>query len=193
MPQNFKIKQMNNPESWVNEYGNLLYHFALVRVQDKGVAEDLVQETLLAALKDLHHFKGLSSEKTWLLGILKHKTMDYFRRKNREIPVEDMDAAGGDAFGWFDVKGRWKDRPPKWKTDPSDLYEQSEFMKIFNHCRAGLSARLSVAFTLREIDGLSTKEICKVLNITANNLWVSLYRARNGMKHCLNRKWFMKG
>lgn len=67
------------PEKWVENYADMLYRYTLVRVKDPDVADELVQATLFAALKSQHTFAGKSNEKTWLFGILKHKTMDHFR------------------------------------------------------------------------------------------------------------------
>lgn len=67
------------PEKWVENYADMLYRYTLVRVKDRDVADKLVQATLFAALKSQHTFAGKSNEKTWLFGILKHKTMDQFR------------------------------------------------------------------------------------------------------------------
>ena len=66
-----------NPENWVDQYSNALYTYAIVRVRKPDVAEEMVQETFLAALQALKRFKGRSSEKTWLIGILKHKIIEY--------------------------------------------------------------------------------------------------------------------
>ena len=67
------------PEKWVENYADMLYRYTLFRVKDPDVADELVQATLFAALKSQHTFAGKSTEKTWLFGILKHKTMDQFR------------------------------------------------------------------------------------------------------------------
>ena len=79
---------IDHPETWVNEYGDFLYRFALSRVKDPSVAEDLVQETFLAALRARENFKGRSAGRTWLIAILKHKIVDYIRKKIRE-PASD--------------------------------------------------------------------------------------------------------
>ena len=70
-----------DPETWVDKYGDYLYRFALSRVKDPVIAEELVQETFLAALRSLKNFQGRSSGRTWLIAILKHKIIDYFRKK----------------------------------------------------------------------------------------------------------------
>ena len=75
---------IDNPESWVDSYGDFLYRFALSRVKDPSVAEDLVQETFLAALRARENFKGESAGRTWLIAILKHKIVDHIRKRVRE-------------------------------------------------------------------------------------------------------------
>ncbi|MFC1858485.1 sigma-70 family RNA polymerase sigma factor [Thermodesulfobacteriota bacterium] len=183
---------MKNPETWVDEYGDQLYQFAFTRVHDSEIAADLVQETFLAGLKSKDRFEGRSSMRTWLTGILKHKIIDHLRKKNREYPVTDIELYVDTLGEFFDKSGHWKTGPAKWIANPSKLYEQQEFLEIFYQCLSGLTSRLADAFKLREIDGLSTDEICKVLSITATNLWVLLHRARMKLRGCLERNWFEK-
>ena len=167
-----------------------MYGFALARVQDPSTAEDIVQETFLAALHSLKNFKGRSSERTWLTGILKHKIVDYYRKKAKEQPVDDIEYHLETIDEVFDKNGQWKVKPAKWAADPQKFYEEREFMKVLHNCLSELSSRLSSAFILREMIGESTEEICKVLNISATNLWVMLYRARMNLRRCLEINWF---
>jgi RNA polymerase sigma-70 factor (ECF subfamily) len=76
---------LSDPNDWVERHGSLLFSFALTRVRDRATAEDLVQETLLAALRSRGNFQGRSSESTWMVGILKNKIMDHFRKTSREV------------------------------------------------------------------------------------------------------------
>jgi RNA polymerase sigma-70 factor (TIGR02943 family) len=179
-----------NPETWVDHYGDYLYCFAISRVRDPSVAEDLVQETFLAALNSIKSFASRSSPKTWLTGILKHKIVDYFRRKSREPTGDDVETAMKALEALFDEKGQWKIKPAEWTADPEKLYGQKEFMDVLNRCLSELSSRLAHIFILREMDGLKTDEICKVLSITATNCWVMLYRARMYLRQCLESNWF---
>src|SRR5215471_14626288 len=78
----------SHAESWLNQHGDALFRYAILRVRDSAVAEDLVQETLLAALKAFERFQGRGSERTWLMGIMKHKIADHFRRAQREVPIQ---------------------------------------------------------------------------------------------------------
>lgn len=179
-----------DPETWVDRHGDILYRFALMRVGDTSVAEDLVQETLCAAFEARKRFSGRSSERTWLVGILKHKIADHFRRGAREIVVSDgFDRVAGEEDA-FDERGRWRSPPAEWGGSPEELLENHEFWGVFQHCLDGLSEGLRRVFSLRELDGLESTEVCKVLDITPTNLWVSLHRARNGLRKCLEKNWF---
>lgn len=183
-----------DPENWVDEHGDYLFGYALLRVRDRELAEELVQETFLAALKARHNFAGQSSEKTWLVGILKHKIIDHFRRVSREHSVADFEANAREE-DLFRQTGEWVDHwkpesaPKEWANDPSRLLEQKEFWEIFKRCLAELPPRLAQAFTLREIDGISSEEICEILNISANNLWVMLHRARALLRRSMEVNW----
>lgn len=194
-PQRRKAQAVGqDPENWVDEHGDYLFGYALLRVRDRELAEELVQETFLAALKARHNFAGQSSEKTWLVGILKHKIIDHFRRVSREHSVADFEANGHEE-DLFRQTGEWVDHwkpesaPKEWANDPGRLLEQKEFWEVFKRCLAELPPRLAQAFTLREIDGFSSEEICEILNISANNLWVMLHRARALLRRSMEVNW----
>ena len=185
---------IDNPATWVDAYGDFLYRYALSRVKNTSIAEDLVQETFLAALKSRRNFQGRSTARTWLIAILKHKIVDYIRKKVREQTSDKvelrLDAAAGDSVDTgFNSRGGWKSPPAKWGGNPTELYEQKEFMEILYHCLGELPERQARAFMLREIDGLTTDEICKALGISATNSWVMLYRARMQLRQCLEANW----
>lgn len=186
--------QIDNPENWVDEYGDFLYRYALSKVKNPSIAEDLVQETFLAALKARQNFQGRSTAKTWLVAILKHKIVDHIRKKVREQTsdkVESLfDTAADDSGDTpFNGRGGWKNPPAKWAGNPSKLYEQKEFIDILYHCLGELPERQAKVFMMREIDESSTDEICKALGISATNSWVILYRARVLLRQCLEIKW----
>ncbi|WNV03000.1 sigma factor [Candidatus Methylospira mobilis] len=91
--QSRDFSHSSTPEQWLDGHGDYLFRFALLRVQNESTAEDMVQETLLAALSAHHQRAGLSSERTWLTGILKHKIIDHFRCSRREQPLDEDSAA----------------------------------------------------------------------------------------------------
>ena len=181
---------LRDPSTWVDEHGTPLYRYALLRVQDAQVAEELVQETLLGALRARESFAGRSSVRTWLFGILKHKVIDHFRSVSRERSVADVELLGASSEEPFDERGAWTSRPSKWATNPVLLFEQREFWAVLQRCLNELPHRLHRAFTLRELDGLSTEEICNILQVTPTNIGVMLHRARMRLRTCLEANWF---
>ncbi len=183
-------KAVSDPSLWVDRYGDYLYGFALRRIPDPTTAQDLVQETFLAALKSKANFKGHSSRKTWMIGILKHKLIDHLRKKYRETTWEDPDAALKNEDQLFDANGKWDVKPAKWAANPQDLYEQKAFMEAVLLCIHALPRRLGDAFTLRELEGSTTDQICKILGISATNCYVMLHRARSMIRRCLEKSWF---
>ena len=185
--------QLSKPEQWVDRYGNDLFRYALLRLRDSQFAEDVVQETFLGALRASKSFSGRSSEKTWLFGILKHKIVDHIRRASRERTVEDPGTPEDTGIDLFDDRGKWREMPTEWAADPSTILEQKEFQDVLEKCLEDLPPRLGDAFSLREMDGLNSKEVCKVLGVSATNLWVMLYRARMRLRRCLEMNWFGKG
>ena len=76
-----------DPGKWLDDHGDYLFKYASFRLRDDTAAEDAVQETFLAALKAYERFEGRGSERTWLVGILKHKIIDHFRKASREAPL----------------------------------------------------------------------------------------------------------
>ena len=174
-----------DPAQWVDEHGDVLYRFALLRVKDEHVAEDLVQETFISALQGLENFKGGSSVRTWLVGILKHKIIDHYRRKKNIVNVQDFIEDPDRIEAFFNAKGGWQKRPTHWSAHPGKAYQTREFLDHFYRCLSGLPKQTADVFVHREIDGLSTGEICNIFDITENNCWVILYRARMLLRKCL--------
>ena len=73
---------------------------------------------------------------------------------------------------------------------PEAAVEQVEFWGVLGHCLGELPPRIASAFSLREIEQLSSEEVCKVLEVSSTNLWVMLHRARAHLRNCLQIKWF---
>ncbi len=172
-------------DAWVDRYGDALFRFARARVKDKAVAEDLVQDTFLAAVRSKARYRGQSSEKTWLFGILKHKIVDHYRNKKNIVNVRDFIEDPDHVETFFNAKGGWRMRPAHWRVNPGKAHEAKEFFDHLYRCLSGLPRRTADVFVHREIDGLSTEEICRRFDITENNCWVILYRARMLLRKCL--------
>ena len=183
-----------DPERWVDEHGDYLFHYALSRLRDPGRAEDFVQEALLAALKNASRFEGRASERTWLTGILKNKILDHFRKAGRETNFTDLEFYAGEEAATFtnqDFPDHWNAgaAPCEW-TDTGAALHREEFWRVFHSCSGKLPERIARVFILREVDAISSDEICATLNISPNNLWVMLHRARLALRRCLEVNWF---
>jgi RNA polymerase sigma-70 factor, ECF subfamily len=186
-----------DPERWVDEHGDCLFKFALMRLRDQSRAEDAVQETFLAALKTGNSFAGCSAERTWLIGILKNKIYDHFRKAARETLFVDLqfyDDEESDRFVSEGLgKGAWLGEcaPQEWARAGESL-DNEQFWKAYRDCTSKLPEKVAAVFTLREVDGIESKEVCAMLNISENNLWVMLHRARMALRRCLETHWFRK-
>lgn len=185
-----------DPKQWVERYGDYLFNYAVLRVNDSGKAEDLVQETFLAALKAMDRFRGESAERTWLTSILKRKIIDSYRKKysSKESSFGEHGETVFDADFYRSeepFKGHWLEGkgPNSNSLLPEGELEQEELMKFIRLCIENLQAPLAAAFIMRMIDEEDSGTICKELGITPSNLWVMLHRARLKMRDCLEKHW----
>ena len=190
--------ELSDPEQWVDLHGDYLFRYALMRLRDPARAEDAVQETFLAALKGGKNFAGRSAEQSWLVGILKNKIFDHYRKASRETSFTDLDfyadeesdrfvAGGAGQGGWIHALG-----PANWSPNPGSGLDNEIFWKTFHDCAGKLPKNVSAVFCLREMDGVAGKEICARLGISESNLWVMLHRARMALRRCLETNWFGK-
>lgn len=170
----------------IDQHTEALYAYALMRVGKQDIAEDMVQETLLAALQSWHNYAGDSSEKTWLIGILRHKILDFFRQNSIRKDADDEVWR----TEYFDKHRHWKYKMLNWKANPEVLMENGEFWKVLRDCLKELSQIMAQAFVMREMEGKSSQEVCKHLEISETNLWVRLHRARLQLRRCLDLNWF---
>ncbi|MEO0475215.1 MAG: sigma-70 family RNA polymerase sigma factor [Planctomycetota bacterium] len=190
MGPTYELKS-SDPSGWLSRHGDALYAYALSRVSRADVAEDLVQDALLSALRNADTFAERSQERTWLIGILRHKVVDYFRKRQRQTQLKEAEFEKRQGtLGLFNKRGRWAKRPCEWKDDPASVYEDKEFWVIYEMCRTRLPGPLSEAYILRELEGFSVEQACNLLDITATNLSVRLHRARLALRECLERHWF---
>ena len=192
-----KTAGLSDPERWVELHGDYLFKYALMRLRDAARAEDAVQETFLAALKGGKSFAGRSAEKSWLVGILKNKICDYYRKASRETSFTDMEFYSDEESDRFlpdgPFKGGWIHElgPQEW-ANPGASLDSEVFWRTFHDCSNKLPKNVATVFNLREVDGIESKEICAMLNISESNLWVMLHRARMALRRCLETNWFAK-
>ena len=176
-------------DEWLTEHGGVLYRYALLQLRDPHKAEDMVQETLLAALQAYAGFSGGATLRTWLFGILKHKIIDQFRRDAREVSLDELEVeadSGALDEDNFTLTGHWRNRPASWG-NPEQMLASRQFWKIFQLCLDYLPERQARLFMLREVMEHSSEEICQELDITPTNLWTMLHRARLVLRQCLEK------
>lgn len=169
-----------------------LVSFALLHLRDRAQAEDAVQETLVSAIEKHESFAGRSGYETWVFGILKYKILDAMRAQRRQGKWQPLDEENvDDAIDrQFQHSGRWQPsaRPTSWG-EPEATFENEHFWQVFDACMIGLPDNLARVFSLRELMGLSTDDICHEVGIKENNCWVMLHRARLRLRACIERGW----
>lgn len=173
------------------QHADLLYRFALSRVKNHHVAEDLVQDCLSAGWQRIDSFHGTSALSTWLIGIMKFKVIDHFRRSKR-TPT-DQSAEPGDEKdaleSLFDSHGSWKVDPnhglEMLVRSPNQIASQNEMMDWIQVCLSKLPERLKILFILREVDGLDVPTAASAAGVTAGSAAVLLTRSRQKLRTCL--------
>ncbi|MCK3658926.1 RNA polymerase subunit sigma [Pasteurellaceae bacterium Pebbles2] len=160
--------------------------FAQLQLRDLNIAEDMVQEALLSAVKNIDSFKRKAALKTWVFAILKNKIIDYLRQKDRFVVESDL-LSDEDNNSFFDQNGHWKTEytPSEWQENA--VYSE-QFWLLFEACLTQLPAKQSRVFMMREYLELPSDEICQNVNISRGNLHILLYRARLQLQHCLSTK-----
>ncbi|HDO26802.1 MAG TPA: sigma-70 family RNA polymerase sigma factor [Bacteroidetes bacterium] len=183
-------KNLLAPEKWVEDHGDYLYNFAYSRVMSKSLAEDLVQDTFVAALKAMPSFQGKSSEITWLISILKRKVVDHYRKSSttKEISSSEFAKPFNEEGS---MQGHWiMERAPKeWPHELDDPIHRKEFRQILELCLSSLPDNWKAVFVMKVMDEINSDEICKEFGCTPSNLWVMLHRARLKLRECIEMKW----
>ena len=171
-PENNKL----DPRSWVEKYSDIFYQYAIRRLNDAQAAEDVVQETFLAAIKSSVNFRGDSLESTWLNSILRKKTVDAIRKRERRRKAQPI--SNGAEVNDFSEDQVLEVIGASFSMSPSKAMSDAEFMNLVQTSLAGLPKNQADVFVLRELEQLEPEAICEMLDISRKNLWVRLYRAR---------------
>lgn len=177
---------------WVNAYSDAMYTWALHKVSDEALAQDLVQDSFLAAFKGLDKFRADSQAKTWLFSILRNKIIDHYRKSssNKSISLDEEEA-----LQWtdnlFNKKGRWENQMLHSQWDEAEsLLDDSDFKQVFEACKSKLPKKWNAAIKAKYTEGLDGKEICKELDLTPSNYWQIIHRAKLMLKACIETQWF---
>jgi len=164
------------------------HHPAMLRlarmfVSNTAVAEEVVQDTWLAALHGIDGFAGRSTLKTWLLRILVNRARTTGVREHRSVPIGDAGPAVDRAR--FDASGAWMAPPQHWIEDSDDRLLAEGLAERIQTTLHDLPERQREVVTLRDVEGLSGQEVCEVLEISEANQRVLLHRARSRLRQAL--------
>lgn len=172
-----------------------MVRFASLQLRDDSLAEDVVQEAMLAALDGRQGFAGRSALKTWVFSILRNKIVDAIRQRARTINVSALgpeeETLDRNFESLFRANAHWtpQARPSDWG-DPEQALHQEQFWAVFEACLKHLPDNTARVFMMREFLEFDTDEVCRELGIGTSNCHVILHRARNGLRRCLESTWF---
>lgn len=177
------------PEHWVDEYGDFLYGYALLRVRNPKVAENLLQKTFVAGLETQNKIQGRLSERARLIGILRQQIIEHFQTMHRQKPVDPLYVQDSPLEEFFSDKGRWIELPAAWPSK-SEVQSHKPFVHALYSCLSEMPDHLAQVIVLREIEGLETKKICAIMGISKAGIRILLFRARLHLRRCLGKKCF---
>lgn len=195
---NEPVKHTLQPSEWLRLYGDYLFSIAMVKLSNRELAEDIVQETFLSAIRAAAGFKGDSSEKTWLTTILNNKIIDQYRKKATSKEITDYVVSTEASFTqhFFEtgpgVTPHWLDdtAPQSWDAAADKQLNEKEFQNILLACIHKMPEKLASVFVAKYLDDILTENICKDFSLTSSNYWVIIHRAKVLVRSCLEKNWF---
>jgi RNA polymerase sigma-70 factor, ECF subfamily len=161
-------------------YQEQMLRLAASFVPSRAVAEEVVQDTWLALLRGLDTFEGRSSLKTWLFTILVNQARTTGTREHRSVPVADPEPAVDPAR--FDVSGHWAEPPEHWTEAVEGRLVAGKLADRIRELMDELPARQREVVILRDVEEMSSEEVCSVLAISDGNQRVLLHRGRSRLR-----------
>lgn len=168
----------------------LLRH-ARYALHDASLAEDLVQDTLMAVVEQHAKHRGVATLLTWAMAILKNKVADWYRSPARRRMVQfsaDDDKHDDAIDALYDADGAYTDPIPTWQ-QPDNHMEQRQMMHLLERCVDTLPRQTGRVFMMREWLGFETAEICERVGVSADNCRTIMHRARMALRECMQRDW----
>jgi RNA polymerase sigma-70 factor (ECF subfamily) len=168
-------------EKVVHAYTKHLFRAALSMGFDGNEAQELTQNTWATFFQVLKRFRGDSHIRTFLFGIFYRKIQEFRRgqiKERKHDPIDDLFEEN------FDERGHFTQQP----LDPEKFSLASESIESIELCLQGLSENQRLAFYLKEIESHSSSQICNILSVSSTNLGVLLFRAKNKLRECLEKK-----
>jgi RNA polymerase sigma-70 factor (ECF subfamily) len=167
----------------VGRYHSSMLRLALSFVSSQAVAEEVVQDTWLAVLRGLGRFEERSSLRTWLFTILVNRARSTGVREARTVPVADagpvVDASR------FGPNGAWAVPPEHWVEEAENRIDAVKLSGLLRGGLDGLPVRQRDVVLLRDVEGMSSAEVCQALAISEGNQRVLLHRGRSKLRQVL--------
>lgn len=172
------------------EHRRHLHSYAVGQLKDDALAEDVVQETLIAAMDAIDRFSGHSSVRTWLISILRHKILDAYRQQARDpVSLDALNASnddeGASSQGDDAFPAELSQTTDSYARDPQAVIAEQALWQRFEHHLEHLPARTARAFVLSEILGHETSEVSAMLATTPENVWGMVHRARKSLQSAM--------
>ncbi|WP_394747578.1 RNA polymerase sigma factor [Spongiimicrobium salis] len=177
-----------NPEQWIPNYYDYLYNYTRKRVNSPYVIEELIQETLLSGLKSMKNYKSLATERTWLLCILKNKIIDYYRSKNTKKGMVEKHMISKEDYK--ELYNRELADDYCFDFSYQNLYPSSDIEDMVIKYLETIPKKQAQVFKMRVFDDFATETICEKLEISKDNAWSLMWKAKTnlsiGLKGRLN-------
>jgi RNA polymerase sigma-70 factor, ECF subfamily len=159
-------------------------------VQNRAVAEEVVQEAWLGVLRGLDRFEGRSSLKTWIVAIVAHTAQNRAARERRTVPFASLAPESAVDEGRFQgadepFPGHWRRYPARWGATPDGVAEDRETLRVAMRAIADLPANQQAVIRMRDVEGWDADEVCTALNVSPGNQRVLLHRARSRVRAAL--------
>ncbi len=180
-------------ENWFELHADELFGWAFHKTSSKEMAEDLVQETFLSAVKGFKNFKGNSQPKTWLFAILNNKIIDYYRKRAKSSALEGKATEQKiiqKTNSYFDSHQNWvvTRKEVAWEEE-EHLLDNNEFNKILDLCVGKLPDNWRLAIVSKYLSDKPTDKICQEMDVTLSNYWQIVHRAKLMLKKCIDHNW----
>jgi len=175
----------------IRQHHQVMVRLARPYVPSQSVAEDVVQETWLAALRGLPSFEGRSSVKTWLYAILLNRARTAGLKERRHVATEDPERAVDRRR--FGSDGSWSYPPAHWTDEVDDRVHAERMSKSIQVAIEQLPSPQRDVLTLRDVEGLTAADACQILGLRQGHQRVLLHRARSRLRDALEAEFGQGG
>jgi RNA polymerase sigma-70 factor, ECF subfamily len=167
----------------VGKYHAAMLSIAAGYVPSRVVAEEVVQDAWVGVLRGISGFRQRSSFRTWLFRILTNRAISAGIQEHRTVPVDDLEQVL--EASRFDASGTWLVPPEPWADKIDDKLTAAKMAARILTAIDDLPARQKEVVTLRDVHGLSSEEVCAVMDISVANQRVLLHRGRGKLRQVI--------